>query len=160
MAKSPAKVSLGCPHCGFKQMEYAAAKSTLCRQCGRHFDIAEPPEATVVGAREAVLPGEAHNLLRRFESLWKREQSTTIHCFECRAEQEISSSARSTICPACSANIDLRDYKITTSFSRNIRTHGSIYVSAKGDLSSNTVVCRSAVIKGKLRGSLPATFWC
>jgi len=144
VAKSPAKVSLGCPHCGFKQMEYAAAKSTLCRQCGRHFDIAEPPEATAVGAREAVLPGEAQSLLRRFESLWNREHTTTIHCFECRAEQEISSSASSTICPACSTNIDLRDYKITTSFSRNIRTHGTIYVSASGDLSS----------------SLPATSWC
>ena len=135
-------------------MEYAAAKSTLCRQCGRHFDIAEPQEATAVGTREAVLPGEPQNLLRRFEGLWNREHSTKIHCFECSAEQEISSSASSTICPACSANIDLRDYKITTSFSRNIRTHGTIYVSASGDLSSNTVVCRSAVIKGKLRGSL------
>jgi cytoskeletal protein CcmA (bactofilin family) len=135
-------------------MEYAAAKSTLCRQCGRHFDIAELQEATAVGTREAVLPGETQNLLRRFEGLWNREHSTKIHCFECSAEQEISSSASSTICPACSANIDLRDYKITTSFSRNIRTHGTIHVSASGDLSSNTVVCRSAVIKGKLRGSL------
>jgi cytoskeletal protein CcmA (bactofilin family) len=135
-------------------MEYAAAKSTLCRQCGRYFDIAEPQEAKAVGTREAVLPGEAQNLLRRFEGLWNRKHSTAIHCFECRAEQEISLSASSTICPACSADIDLRDYKITTSFSRNIRTHGTIYVSASGDLSSNTVVCHSAVIKGKLRGSL------
>jgi ribosomal protein L37AE/L43A len=34
---SPAKVSAECPHCGFKQMEYAAAKSSICRQCGRSF---------------------------------------------------------------------------------------------------------------------------
>ncbi len=34
---SPAKVSVDCPHCGFKQMEYAAAKSTMCRQCGCAF---------------------------------------------------------------------------------------------------------------------------
>ena len=135
-------------------MEYAAAKNTLCRQCGRHFDIGEPREAKAVGARESVLSGEAQNLLRRFEGLWNREHSRTIHCFECGAEQEISSAASSTICPACSANIDLRDHKITTSFGRNIRTHGTIYVSASGELSSNTVECRSAVIKGKLRGSL------
>jgi cytoskeletal protein CcmA (bactofilin family) len=135
-------------------MEYAAAKSTLCRQCGRHFDIAEPQEAKAVGTRESVLSGEGQNLLRRFEGLWNRQHSRTIHCFECRAEQEISSSASSTICPACSANIDLRDYKITTSFGGNIRTHGTLYVSASGELSSNTVECRSAVIKGKLRGSL------
>ena len=40
MAKSPLKIRVECPHCGFKQMEYAAAKNTLCRQCGRHFIVA------------------------------------------------------------------------------------------------------------------------
>ena len=49
MAKSsPVKVSVECPHCGFKQHEYAAAKSTMCRQCGAHFAPAPPrPPSTV-----------------------------------------------------------------------------------------------------------------
>jgi len=50
--------------------------------------------------------------------------------------------------------MDLRDYKINTAFSRAIRTHGEVHVTSSGDLSSSSVVCRSAIIQGKLRGSL------
>ena len=50
--------------------------------------------------------------------------------------------------------MDLRDYKINTAFSRAIRTHGEVHVTSSGDLSSSSVVCRSAIIEGKLRGSL------
>jgi len=50
--------------------------------------------------------------------------------------------------------MDLRDYKINTSFSRNIRTHGEVHITTTGDLNSHNVVCRSAVIDGKLRGNL------
>jgi cytoskeletal protein CcmA (bactofilin family) len=53
--------------------------------------------------------------------------------------------------------MDLRDYKINTAFSRAIRTHGQVHVTASGDLSSSSVVCRSAIIDGKLRGSLHCT---
>jgi cytoskeletal protein CcmA (bactofilin family) len=53
--------------------------------------------------------------------------------------------------------MDLRDYKINTPFSRAIRTHGQVHVTSAGDLSSSTVVCRSAIIDGKLRGSLQCT---
>jgi cytoskeletal protein CcmA (bactofilin family) len=60
----------------------------------------------------------------------------------------------STICPGCSAHIDLRDYKITSGFSRTIRTRGDLHLTAKGDLSGNSVVCGSALIEGKLRGNL------
>ena len=50
--------------------------------------------------------------------------------------------------------MDLRDYRINTAFSRAIRTHGTVHVTSAGDLSSSSVVCRAAVIEGKLRGSL------
>src|SRR5439155_1312618 len=63
-------------------------------------------------------------------------------------------TATSTICPACSAHIDLRDYKISSGFSRTIRTCGNVYLTAKGDLSSSSVICRAALIEGKLRGDL------
>jgi cytoskeletal protein CcmA (bactofilin family) len=53
--------------------------------------------------------------------------------------------------------MDLRDYKINTAFSRAIRTHGQVHVTASGDLSSSSVICRSAIIDGKLRGSLHCT---
>ena len=136
-------------------MEYAAAKSTMCRQCGAHFvPSAAKLEVRLRPKGEPVEPIGDPSLLRKLEGFWNKHHSTIIECFDCKATQEISSAATSTICPRCSKHIDLRDYKITTSFSRAIRTHGEIHLTAKGDLSSSTVTCRSALIEGKLRGNL------
>ncbi|MDQ2867399.1 MAG: polymer-forming cytoskeletal protein [Verrucomicrobiota bacterium] len=159
MAKSsPVKVSVDCPHCGFKQQEYAAAKSTMCRQCGSHYSpaVGKAPGAVVASRPrlDSSIAAEASNLLHKFDGFFKSNRSSTIECFECKRKQEVSGAATSTICPACSAHIDLRDYKVTSSFSRTIRTHGEVHVTAKGDLSSSTVRCRKAVIEGKLRGNL------
>ena len=163
MAKSsPAKLSVECPHCGFKQLDYAAAKSTMCRQCGGSFAPASArrPEFKL-RAREEKAPEpiktEAPSLLEKFEGLWSRQRNTVVECFDCHARQDITTAATSTTCPKCSAHLDLRDYKVTASFSRAIRTHGMVHVTAKGDLSSTNVVCRSAVIEGKLRSNLHCT---
>jgi cytoskeletal protein CcmA (bactofilin family) len=88
--------------------------------------------------------------------LWKGRGTRVAACFECKRKHEVSEAATSTNCPGCSAHIDLRDYKITTSFSRSIRTRGDVFLSNKGDLSSTSVVCHSALIEGKLRGNLQA----
>ena len=158
MAKSPPKVSVECPHCGFKQMEYAAAKSTLCRQCGKHFVVAVTERVEVAKATlEIGGIAAAQSLLQRVEGMWNRKRITSVACFDCGTVQELNSVATSTICPSCSVHMDLRDYKINTPFSRAIRTHGQVHVTAAGDLSSSTVVCRSAIIDGKLRGSLHCT---
>ena len=163
MAKaSPAKLSVECPHCGFKQLEYAAAKSTMCRQCGGSFAPSSAPRPEFkLRAREEKAPEpiktEAPSLLEKFEGLWSRQRNTVVECFDCHARQDITTAATSTTCPKCSAHLDLRDYKITASFSRAIRTHGMVHVTAKGDLSSTNVVCRSAVIEGKLRSNLHCT---
>jgi cytoskeletal protein CcmA (bactofilin family) len=137
-------------------MEYAAAKSTMCRQCGAHFVPSAPKlEVRLRPKEEQPLETIADpSLFRKLEGFWAKHTSSVIECFDCKATQEISSAATSTICPKCSKHIDLRDYKITTSFSRLIRTHGQIHLTAKGDLSSSSVTCRSALIEGKLRGNL------
>lgn len=145
-------------------MEYAAAKSTMCRQCGRHYAPAVAPkpaaklrfrpEPSASTSAPSSSAEEGASLRRKFEGLWNKQSNSIIECFECKAKQEVSSAASSTICPACSAHIDLKDYKVATSFSRSIRTHGQVHITAKGDLSSNTVVCRSALLEGKLRGNL------
>ena len=158
MAKSPPKVSVDCPHCGFKQMEYAAAKNTLCRQCGKHYVVSASDRVEV--AKPALELGgiiDPKSILQRFEGMWNRPRITSVACFDCGTVQELTSAATSTICPSCSVHMDLRDYKINTAFSRAIRTHGQVHVTASGDLSSSSVVCRSAIIDGKLRGSLQCT---
>lgn len=139
-------------------MEYAAAKSTLCRQCGKHFVVAVTERVEVAKATlEIGGIAAAHSLLQRVEGMWNRKRITSVACFDCGTVQELNSVATSTICPSCSVHMDLRDYKINTPFSRAIRTHGQVHVTAAGDLSSSTVVCRSAIIDGKLRGSLQCT---
>jgi cytoskeletal protein CcmA (bactofilin family)/ribosomal protein S27E len=150
----PAKISVECPHCGFKQMEYVAAKSSICRQCGRYFSQSAPKAGLKLHTKEEAPAPENSSILHRFEDFWKRQRSSVIECFECTRKQQVCGAATSTICPACSAHIDLRDYKITSGFSRTIRTHGDVHLTAKGDLSSSGVICRSALIEGRLRGNL------
>ena len=151
---SPAKVSAECPHCGFKQKEYAAAKSSICRQCGRSFSPFAPKPGLTLRTREEAPPPESSSILGRFEDFWKRQRSSIIECFECQRKQQVCGAATSTICPACSAHIDLRDYKVTSGFSRSIRTRGDVHLTGRGDLGSSSVVCQSALIEGRLRGNL------
>ena len=133
-------------------MEYVAAKITLCRQCGRSFS----PSAPKLGlkSKEESTSTEESPLHRKLEGIWNRQRNRLVSCFECKRKHEVSDAATSTNCPGCSAHIDLRDYKITTSFSRTIRTRGDIHLTAKGDLSSTSVICNAAIIEGKLRGNL------
>ena len=135
-------------------MDYAAAKSTMCRQCGRHFSPTDPKPGLQIRTKEAAAPAPAPSGFRKIEGLWGRQRSRMVACFECKRKHEVNDAATSTNCPGCSAHIDLRDYKITTPFSRSIRTRGEIHLTTKGDLSSTSVVCRSAVIEGRLRGNL------
>ena len=134
-------------------MEYVAAKSTICRQCGRSFSPQAPKPAPRVAEEPAAVAGEVP-LHRKLETIWGRQRNRIVSCFECKRKHEVSDQATSTNCPGCSAHIDLRDYKVTTSFSRTIRTRGDVHLTNKGDLSSTSVICRSAVIEGKLRGNL------
>ncbi len=140
-------------------MEYAAAKNTLCRQCGKHFVVAHSERVETAPKPSLEFGGvaAAQTLLRRFEGMWNRPRITSVACFDCGTVQELNSVATSTICPSCSVHMDLRDYKINTAFSRAIRTHGQVHVTATGDLSSSSVVCRSAIIDGRLRGTLHCT---
>lgn len=142
-------------------MEYAAVKSTMCRQCGGAFSPAAPPKAefklrSIEERASAVAAAvtDAPAFFKKMEGFWGKPRASVVECFDCKAKQDVIASATSTTCPKCSAHLDLRDYKITTSFSRAIRTHGDVHVTAKGDLSSTNVVCRSAIIEGRLRSNL------
>ena len=136
-------------------MEYAAAKSSMCRQCGRSFNPFTPkPTLKLRTIEEAAAPETSPTIFGKLEDLWKRQTSSVVECFECKRKQEVSGAATSTICPSCSAHIDLRDYKITSGFSRSIRTRGNVHLSGKGDLASSSVECQSALIEGRLRGNL------
>jgi cytoskeletal protein CcmA (bactofilin family) len=135
-------------------MEYAAAKSTMCRQCGRNFSPYAPKPGPKIHTKDEKQTAPEATGLRKLEGLWGRQRSRLVACFECKRKHEVSEAASSTNCPGCSAHIDLRDYKIITSFSRSIRTRGDLHLTAKGDLNSTSVICTSALLEGKLRGNL------
>src|SRR5438132_12364923 len=131
----------------------------MCRQCGSHFAPAAPRPSPMVAPRarpepRTETPSAAASLMQRFDGFWKSKRTKVIECFDCQRKQEVSGAATSTICPSCSAHIDLSDYKIATSFSRSIRTKGEVHVTTKGDLSSSSVRCQRAIIEGRLRGNL------
>ncbi len=108
---------------------------------------AAPPPATAV---EPV-----SGLLGRIEGLFGGKPKVQVaRCFECTGWHEVSGTAQSSTCKACGAYIDLQDYKVTGSFSRNIKTRGTLYVSSRGDLSSSKIVCSQATIHGRMRGNL------
>jgi cytoskeletal protein CcmA (bactofilin family)/predicted RNA-binding Zn-ribbon protein involved in translation (DUF1610 family) len=144
------KISADCPHCGFTQLESAYAKSTFCRKCGKHYNIEK------VLAKEATsLKGPS--LIEKLTKLVVRESIRDVTCFSCGHHQTVTSAAQSSLCPQCGSYIDLRDFKISGVFGRTIQTQGEIIVLAKGEISSAKVSCHSAVIEGKLRGTLFAT---
>ena len=177
MSKPIAKITVRCPHCGAEQLEPEQAKSTYCRRCSQYFGVTA---ASVVGANtppvSAIKPRPGFATISRTEStvpgatadaaggsgfkqkiesfLGSKPRQRTASCFECSSSHEVNNTAQSSTCKACGAYIDLQDYKISGSFSRNIKTRGSVYLSSKGDLSSSRIVCSQATLHGKMRGNL------
>lgn len=148
--KQPEKISADCPHCGFSQLESAYAKSTFCRKCGEHFSI------------EKLLLKEATSLkgpsfLDKISKLVSREKIRDIACFSCGHRQQVSTEAQSTSCPGCGSYIDLRDFKIAGPFGRSIQTQGEVIITPKGDVAGARIACGSALIEGKLKGTLYCT---
>ena len=95
------------------------------RRRGRRSAVEAAKATLEIGGSAA-----AQSLLQRFEGIWNRPRITSVACFDCGTRQELNSAATSTICPSCSVHMDLRDYKINGSFSRAIRTHGEVHVTA------------------------------
>jgi cytoskeletal protein CcmA (bactofilin family) len=134
-------------------MESVYAQSTICRQCSSHFEIGKP-SAPAASTPAGNLGG---SIIDRFQKLLRREKIRTIRCLHCRAPQQVSSFATSTMCPQCSMYLELKDFKIATPYSRNITTQGSVYIAPKGDVTSTKVACGEATIHGKLHGNLVCT---
>ena len=79
-------------------MEYAAAKSTMCRQCGTTFRR----RGSEAKSRLRLKGGSAssrrplppiHRFFRKLEGFWAKHHSSSIECFDCKAKQEVSSAA-------------------------------------------------------------------
>ena len=94
------------------------------------------------------------SIFDRLTKIVSGEKVRKVRCFSCDHKQEVSSSAQSSLCPSCGSYIDLRDLKISGPFGRSIQTQGEIHVTSKGELTSARAACGTAILEGKLRGTL------
>lgn len=99
-------------------------------------------------------PTTLSHLRLKFGQYFRGPHSLSVRCFDCGTEQDVTAAAQSATCRQCGAYIDLQNYKISGSFSRDIKTAGSLLVLARADLASAKVICGSATIYGKVRASL------
>ena len=58
------------------------------------------------------------------------------------------------MCKRCSSHVDLNDYRITQTVSKNFRTYGRLVVEEKGYVLNSEAHVREAVIKGRFIGKL------
>src|SRR5258708_11172455 len=134
----PDTVAVVCPKCGHSQPEPRTAYSTRCKKCQAHFRLeAARPHAAVIPAKPAFA-------VRR------------IQCFQCATELEVPVAAESTMCKRCSSHVDLRDYHITQTVSKNFRTYGRLVIEEKGYVLNTDSRVGEAVIKGRLIGKIAA----
>ena len=143
MAKSPRKAPARCPDCGFEQLEPLGLISTYCHSCGSCYET-ERGHRYNFGLPTAV-PDVPDNPALPEKS---------VFCHRCGATHTVSLAARNTICPGCSACIDLPDISILHPSSQPVDTRGNLYIGPEGSLTNSWIVCASARIDGILNGVL------
>src|ERR1043166_9201709 len=130
-------IPVACPKCGHTQPEPRGAYSTVCKKCHQHFRIDEKPASVA----------------KKQKSLIEQRQ---IICFQCGTELQVPTAAESTMCKKCSSHVDLRDYQVTQTVSKNFRTYGRLVLEEKGYMMNTDSKVGEAVIKGRLIGKITA----
>lgn len=136
-ASQQSKVSVACPHCGQSSPVPPTAISSVCKKCGKHFQV-----------QEALHPAP-----KKVERAPDRRKLT---CFDCGTELEVAPSAESTMCKRCSSYVDLKDYLITSAVSKNFKTKGRFVIEPKGYVFNTEALVGDAVLKGRFLGKLNA----
>jgi len=139
----PKTVSVTCPKCGHEQAEPRGAYSTICKKCRAHFRLDETEKPAAAPKKK------------------KEEKKTVIECrkvicFSCSTELDVPLAAESTMCKRCSSHVDLRDYEITATVSKNYRTHGRLVLEEKGYMMNTDSLVGDAVLKGRIIGKITA----
>jgi cytoskeletal protein CcmA (bactofilin family) len=126
-----------CPKCGHSQQEPHGAYSTICKSCREHFRLQEGAGPVAKAPRPVI-------------------EQRRVHCFQCGTDLDVPLAAESTMCKRCSNHVDLRDYSITATFSKNYRTYGKLVIEEKGYLLNTDSLVGEAIIKGRVIGKIVA----
>src|SRR5439155_11289790 len=130
-ASKPATIRVACPQCGHVQREPRSAYSTVCKLCQQHFRIQEALHPAATPEKPAI-------------------KQKLIRCFQCGSELQVPAAAESTMCRKCSSHVDLRDYQVNQTVSKNFRTHGRLVIEPKGYVLNTDSHVGEAVLKGRL----------
>jgi cytoskeletal protein CcmA (bactofilin family)/DNA-directed RNA polymerase subunit RPC12/RpoP len=130
-------VAVACPKCGHTQPEPPSAYSTICKKCHEHFRV-----------QEALHPAPTPP-----KPVFEQKQ---VLCFQCGAELGVPVAATSTMCKRCGSHVDLSDYHIAQTVSKNFRTHGLLVIEEKGYALNADALVGAALIKGRFIGKLVA----
>ena len=133
--KLPDKVLVVCPKCGHQQKEFAEAYTTFCRKCKLYFRVQYV-------LRQSTKPQELLHALRH------------VTCFQCGTDLAVPVTALSTMCKQCSSHVDLSDYKVDSSTSKNFKTKGRLVIEQNGFLFNTDSLVGEAIVKGRFIGKL------
>jgi cytoskeletal protein CcmA (bactofilin family)/DNA-directed RNA polymerase subunit RPC12/RpoP len=136
-AKKQRTVAVTCPKCGQTQPEPPSAYSTVCKKCHEHFRVQEALHPAPAAPKPVL-------------------EQQRVRCFQCGTDLEVPLAAASTMCKRCGSHVDLSDYHIAQTVSKNFRTHGLLVIEAKGYALNADALVGSAVIKGRFIGKLVA----
>ena len=131
------KILVTCPKCGHQQPEPRQVYSTICKKCRQHFRVEEAAQPAAKPQKQAIDQKE-------------------IRCFQCGAQLLVPLAAESSMCKHCSTHVDLRDYVINQTISKNFRTHGRLVIEEKGYLLNTDSLVGDAIVKGRVIGKLVA----
>src|ERR1035441_8570052 len=128
-------VAVTCPKCGHSQPEPPTAYSTLCKKCHEHFRVQEALHPTPTPPKPVL-------------------EQKRVCCFQCGSASEVPVAAASTMCKQCGSHVDLSDYHIAHTVSKNFRTHGRLVIEEKGYVLNADALVGGALIKGRFIGKL------
>lgn len=135
------KITVPCPKCGHAQQEPASAYSTVCKKCGQHFRV-QGAVSTVSPVFKPATPAS--------------KETRRVSCFMCNTDLDVPLTAQSTMCKRCSSHVDLKDYEIRNTVSRNFKTKGRFIVEQGGCLLNTECMASEIVLRGKVIGKLVA----
>ena len=130
-------VAVACPKCGHTQPEPPTAYSTICKKCHEHFRVQEALHPTPAAPKPVL-------------------EQKQVSCFQCGAVLDEPVAAASTMCKRCGSHVDLSDYHLAHTVSKNFRTHGRLVIEEKGYVLNADALVGGAVIKGRFIGKLVA----
>ena len=136
------KITVPCPKCGHAQKEPASAYSSVCKKCGQHFRIQEGLEAR---ASQIPKPGPATT-----------KETRRVTCFKCGTDLDVPVTAQSTMCKRCSSHVDLKDYEIRNTVSKNFKTKGRFSLEQGGCLLNTDSIAGEFILRGKVLGKIVA----